>query len=117
MSDTENILSKLIVIKRDGKKDEFDTAKVVVAIKKGFDSVQKENLGSDKYTEKDIYKIYNSVIKKILESDKDKIKISEIQDYIEEALKEDGYEDVYEPSVGGAGCCRRFPFGGRLHLL
>ena len=96
MSDISNMLSKIIVIKRDGKKAEFDTAKVVVAIKKGFDSVQTENANIEKYTEKDIYKIYNNVAKKIVDSKKDRIKIDEIQDYIEEALKEDGYEDVYE---------------------
>ena len=94
MSDISNMLSKIIVIKRDGKKAEFDTAKVVVAIKKGFDSVQTENANIEKYTEKDIYKIYNNVAKKIVDSKKDRIKIDEIQDYIEEALKEDGYEDV-----------------------
>ena len=96
MSDISNMLSKIIVIKRDGKKAEFDTAKVVVAIKKGVDSVQTENANIEKYTEKDIYKIYNNVAKKIVDSKKDRIKIDEIQDYIEEALKEDGYEDVYE---------------------
>ncbi len=86
----ENI--DIIVVKRDGKKVEFNGAKVALAIKKGFDSVSKEN----EYTEKDIHKVYNIVIEKIREKKEEKIKIEEIQDLIEEILKKEGYENVYE---------------------
>ena len=96
MSDIENKLSNIIVIKRDGKKVEFNESKVAVAIKKGFDSIITENNDVKKYTDKDIYKVYNSVIQKILESSKEKIKIEEIQDLIEIVLKDEGYTDVYE---------------------
>ena len=52
------------VIKRDGKKVDFDGSKIAIAIKKGFDSVIQENENS-KYTEQDVNKIYNLVIEEI----------------------------------------------------
>ncbi len=84
------------VVKRDGKKVSFDGSKIALAIKKGFDSVYTEDEETHKYIEKDIYKIYNKVIEKIEKSEKEKIKIEEIQDLIEEQLKANGYDDVYE---------------------
>ena len=52
------------VIKRDGKKVDFDGTKIAIAIKKSFDSVNTE---SDicKYDETDVNKIYNLVIEEI----------------------------------------------------
>ena len=58
MSEIKDRLANIIVIKRDGKKDEFNGSKIAVAIKKGFDSIKKENTEEEKYTEKDIYKVY-----------------------------------------------------------
>lgn len=84
----EEKLSSMIVIKRDGKKVNFDGTKIAIAIKKGFDSVEK-------YEEDDVNKIYNKVIEKIISKNAERIKIEEIQDLIEEELKENGYEDVY----------------------
>ncbi|MGN1310191.1 MAG: anaerobic ribonucleoside triphosphate reductase [Clostridia bacterium] len=86
----------IVVIKRDGKRVNFDGSKIALAIKKGFDSVYTEDEETHKYIDKDIYKIYNKVIEKIEKSKKEKIKIEEIQDLIEEQLKLNGYEDVYE---------------------
>lgn len=97
MSLTEDKLLTLKVEKREGKKVDFNGTKIAVAIKKGFDSILKEE--EDKqYNEKDVLKVYHSVIDKIIfnYSDKNKIKIEEIQDIIEESLKELKYEDVYE---------------------
>lgn len=85
----------LIVVKRDGKKVDFNGAKVALAIKKGFDSVNPDDEQLAKYTEKDVHKVYNLVIEKLEKWDKDRIKIEEIQDIIEEELKNKGYEDVY----------------------
>ena len=85
---------KLEVVKRNGRKVEWDETKVALAIKKGFDSISL-NEDETKYTEKDINKVYNKVIDKIKKDYKDKIKIEEIQDIIEAELKK-GYEDVYE---------------------
>lgn len=82
------------VIKRDGKRVEFDGTKIAIAIKKGFDSVifDEEN---PKYTEKDINKVYNLVIDEISSMEIEKIKIEEIQDMIEKHLREQEYMDVY----------------------
>ena len=93
----DNIINsnKITVVKRDGKKVEFNRAKIAIAIKKGFDSIKLEN-GENKYTEKDINKVLNKVLNKIEELNIEKIKIEEIQDMIEASLKEEKYQDVYE---------------------
>ena len=87
----------LVVVKRNGKKVDFDGTKIALAIKKGFDSIneQDEETGKYKYDDKDITKVYNEVIKLIEKKYTDKIKIEEIQDLIEESLKKKGYEEVY----------------------
>ena len=59
----EEILN-LKVIKRNGKKVEFDGAKIALAIKKGFDSLIIED-EEPKYSEKDVQKVYKTVIKEI----------------------------------------------------
>ena len=98
MVDIEDKILAITVVKRNGKKVDFDGSKIAVAIKKGFDSVATEE--EKKYNEKDIQKIYQKVIKRIdkefVSKDIDKIKIEEIQDLIEEELKKNDYEDVYE---------------------
>ena len=94
----EEVLENLKVVKRNGKKVNFDTTKVAIAIKKGFDGIQKSEDEEVKYTTKDVQKIYQSVIKKIVKDYKneEKIKIEEIQDLIEEMLKKHKYEEVYQ---------------------
>ena len=95
-------LTNLKVVKRDGRKVDFNGTKITLAIQKGFDSIkiydENENAYVQKYTSKDVNKVYVGVIKKIIKDykDKDKIKIEEIQDLIEEQLKKDKYQDVYE---------------------
>ena len=91
----EENLSNTIVVKRDGKKVSFDGTKIAIAIKKGFDSVENES-DEKKYTEEDINNVYNNVINKIIELKKDRVKIEEIQDFIEEELKKSDYQDVYK---------------------
>ncbi len=97
MTINEDIIDNLKVVKRNGKKVSFDTAKVAIAIKKGFDGTVHEEEEA-KYTAKDVQKVYQSVIKEICKKYKDaeKIKIEEIQDLIEEMLKKNKYEDVYQ---------------------
>ena len=94
----EEVLANLKVVKRNGKKVSFDETKVAMAIKKGFDGTVKSEDDEVKYTEKDVQKVYHAVIKKICKDykDEEKIKIENIQDLIEEALKKNKYEDVYE---------------------
>ena len=100
MNEVLDKVSTLAVIKRNGKKVDFDGSKIALAIKKGFDHFIITN-GDDeqkKYTEEDIQKVYKEVINRIDKDygDSDKIKIEQIQDLIEESLKKKGYEDVYE---------------------
>ena len=98
----EENLEKLLVVKRNGKKVEFNKTKIAIAIKKGFDDVIEsttdEENGVVKYSEKDMQKVFHDVLGRISKDyhDKEKIKIEDIQDLIEKSLKENNYEDVYE---------------------
>ena len=101
MAEVNDVLSNLIVIKRNGKKVDFDEKKVAIAIKKGFDSVElhdDEGEVEKKYSTKDVQKVYQSVLKRIEKEAKntDKFKIEQIQDFIEEELSKKGYEDVFK---------------------
>ena len=90
------VLESLQVVKRNGKKVNFDGSKIALAIKKGFDSVDIED--EKRYSTKDVQKVYQAVIKRIEKEYKDesKIKIEEIQDLIEDELSKKEYMDVYE---------------------
>ena len=92
----EITLNDLKVVKRNGKKVDFDGTKIAMAIKKGFDSITIDD--EKKYTEKDINKVFMCVLKNIEKEYKneEKIKIETIQDMIEDELKKKGYTDVYE---------------------
>ncbi len=101
MTELEEKLSTLKVVKRNGKKVDFDGLKIAVAIKKGFDSVNTDDdneEGNSRYTEADINKVYKAVLKRIEKEyrDEEKIKIEQIQDMIEDELEKEGYEDVYK---------------------
>ena len=83
MTDTVEEVKELIVVKRNGKKVEFDGSKIALAIKKGFDSIvssDQEEKGERKYNEKDIQKVYQAVLNRIDKEYRDagKIKIEEI---------------------------------------
>lgn len=98
----EENLEKLLVVKRNGKKVEFNKTKIAIAIKKGFDDVIESTIDEEngvvKYSEKDMQKVFHDVLGRISKDyhDKEKIKIEDIQDLIEKSLKENNYEDVYE---------------------
>ena len=98
MVDALEKVSSLTVVKRNGKKVEFDGSKIAIAIKKGFDGIKLQDGDEEKrvYTEKDIQVVYKEVISRIGKDykDNDKIKIEQIQDLIEESLLKKGYEDV-----------------------
>ena len=97
VTEVENKLDNLLVVKRNGKKVAWNGTKVALAIKKGFDSIKVDD--EPKYTEKDINKVYtaveNRVIKDYVKKETEKIKIEEVQDLIEDELKKKGFEDVY----------------------
>ena len=98
MSENQEHNISILVVKRDGKKVDFDGSKIAIAIKKGFDSIKTDEEEESKYTEKDVHKVYESVILEIekVSKEREKIKIEEIQDMIEDKLKSKCYEDVYE---------------------
>ncbi|MDD3392692.1 MAG: anaerobic ribonucleoside triphosphate reductase, partial [Bacilli bacterium] len=102
MTDVKEILTTLKVVKRNGKKVDFDGSKIAIAIKKGFDSIKKDDEDDTDveggYTETDVNKVYNAVLKRIENDyqDEEKIKIEAIQDMIEEELENLGYEDIFK---------------------
>lgn len=98
MQETTEKNLNIKVVKRNGKKVDFNGTKIAIAIKKGFDSVEIENAREEelKYSADDANKVYNMVLQDIENSQKDSIKIEEIQDFIEKELKNNGYQDVYE---------------------
>ena len=70
-----DLLEGVTVIKRNGKKVDFDGAKIALAIKKGFDSVEVDDDETEKerkYTSQDIQKVYQAVLKKIEKDAKEK---------------------------------------------
>ena len=62
MLNTEELVTTLKVVKRNGKKVDFDGTKIALAIKKGFDSIVSDD--ELVYTSKDVTKVYQTVIKK-----------------------------------------------------
>lgn len=98
--DAQNKLP-IVVIKRNGKRVDFDGSKIAIAIKKGFDNTAVlDEFDEEKrtYTEKDVNQVYNGVIKRIKKDyeESGKIQIEEIQDLIEAELQSEGYYDVYK---------------------
>lgn len=101
MVSVEEKTNDLIVIKRNGRRVNFDGSKIAIAIKKGFDSIVHNDEDADdvkKYTNNDVNKIYLAVIKRLEKEylEDGKIKIEEIQDLIEDELQKKGYDDVYK---------------------
>ena len=96
----DDFFESLKVVKRNGSKVDFNGTKIAMAIKKGFDSIKVFDADDDektKYDSSDIQKVYAKVIDRIKKdyADKDKIKIEEIQDIIEDTLQKCKYDDVY----------------------
>lgn len=90
--ENKNVLETLTVVKRSGQRVEFNSAKIVVAIKKAFDQVMPLN------SEKEINKIYEDVLNFINNNyvDRKTINVEDIQDIIETKLQENGCHEVYE---------------------
>ena len=86
------VLENLVVVKRSGQRVEFNASKIAIAIKKAFDAVYQEP------DEKQIYKVFESVLKYINNNygDRKTINVEDIQDTIEKELEELGYTEVYE---------------------
>ena len=84
-------LKDLVVVKRTGQRVAFNGTKIAIAIGKGFDSVY-ENADV-----KDVNKVYERVLETIARDYKTRktINVEDIQNIIEESLKNTGYIDVY----------------------
>lgn len=83
-------LSELVVVKRSGQRISFNGTKIAVAIKHGFDNIRENN-------EEDVNKVYSNVLEYICTNyyDRKTINVEDIQDIIENILKENEYIDVY----------------------
>ena len=86
------VLENLVVVKRSGQRVDFNASKIAIAIKKAFDAVYKEP------DEKNVYKVFESVLKYINNNygDRKTINVEDIQDAIEQHLKDLGFIEVFE---------------------
>ena len=86
------VLENLVVVKRSGQRVEFNASKIAIAIKKAFDAVYQEP------DEKQIYKVFESVLKYINNNygDRKTINVEDIQDTIENQLNILKFNEVYE---------------------
>ena len=95
MQDVLETSLDIYVVKRDGRKVSFNPTKIAIAIKKGFDSIREGD--KLKYTPADVNKAFNKTLETLI-SDQGvkKLEIENIQDCIENTLKDLGYDDVFE---------------------
>ncbi len=86
------VLESLVVVKRSGQRVDFNASKIAIAIKKAFDAVYQE------VDEKQVYKVFESVLKYINDNymERKTISVEDIQDTIENHLKELGFQKVFE---------------------
>jgi len=91
-----DFFNDIVVVKRSGQRVNFNDTKVAIAIKKGFDSVYED------YDEKNVNKVKEKVLDTIEKKYKDRktIGVEDIQDIIEEELKKQKYDEVYESYKG-----------------
>ena len=91
-----DFFNDIVVVKRSGQRVNFNPTKVAIAIKKGFDSVYED------YDEKNVNKVKEKVLDYIEKEYKDRktIGVEDIQDVIEEVLKKQKYDEVYESYKG-----------------
>ena len=92
----KDFFNDIVVVKRSGQRVNFNDTKVALAIKKGFDSVYED------YDEKNVNKVKEAVLNNIYKKYKDRktIGVEDIQDLIEEELKKQKYDEVYESFKG-----------------
>ena len=85
------VLENLVVVKRSGQRVDFNASKIAIAIKKAFDAVYEDA------DEKQIYSVFESVLKYINDNYKDRktINVEDIQDIIEHHLQDLGFEKVF----------------------
>lgn len=88
----KDVFDELIVVKRSGQRVSFNGYKIAVAIKHAFDSIETN------YNEKNINEVYEEVLKYIEENyvGRKTINVEDIQDIIEDKLKEKKYVKVFK---------------------
>ena len=88
----DEFFNDIIVVKRSGQRVPFNALKIAVAIKASFDNT------TNTYTESDINKVYEDTIKYIKENYQTRktINVEDIQDIIENILKQDKYDDTFK---------------------
>lgn len=86
------VLENLVVVKRSGQRVDFNASKIAIAVKNAFDAVY------DEVDEKQVYSVFESVLKYINNNYKDRktINVEDIQDIIESHLKDLGYTKVFQ---------------------
>ena len=91
-SENKTTIKNIVVVKRSGQRVNFNKNKIAIAIKQAFDSVLED---ADEY---DINKIHEKVLKKIEIKYKGRktINVEDIQNEIEEELKNSKYLKTYE---------------------
>ena len=93
MAEVNDKLESLTVVKRNGKKVNFDATRIALAIKKGFDSVEvdvDEDEKARKYTTKDVQKVYQAVLKRLTKEAKntDKFNAENVRGFLKSFKKE-----------------------------
>ena len=91
-----DFFNDIVVVKRSGQRVAFNSIKVAMAIKKGFDSVYED------YDEKNVNKVKEKVLDTIEKDYKDRktIGVEDVADVIEATLKKMKYDEVYESFKG-----------------
>ena len=86
-----NVFNELIVVKRSGQRVTFNPTKIAIAIKKAFDSVY------NNYDSNDVNRAYSGVLDYISNNYQERktINVEDIQDIIENVLKEQKFTLVY----------------------
>lgn len=78
----------LHVVKRDGRKVEFNSDKIKRAVKKAA-----EELNAD-LKEDDINRVTDGVIDYIYKSEREGVTVEEIQNYVQQSLRDNGFEKI-----------------------
>lgn len=91
-SENKTTIKNIVVVKRSGQRVNFNKNKIAIAIKQAFDSVLEDA------NEYEINKIYEKVLKEIEIKYKDRktINVEDIQNEIEDKLKNSKYLKTYE---------------------
>lgn len=79
----------MFVIKRDGRKVNFDSDKIDNAVRGAF-----KDVSNDDYDNETIEEVVTSVIAEVLSRSMESISVEDIQDIVEKTLMEGGYFDV-----------------------